>query len=163
MEETKYDVNYNIDVDIYSKSYTLKLFNALKIKDRVLSSSIPQNGKEVANFQEALTCLFKILSEDKRDLIFIYKLGKDDERIMGKAWRVHTTLPEDIIVFAETEQEAIALVYKFISRGEDFNSRDLKSTEIRVEYILEMNYLNFYGCSAFCLPSNIREINLDSI
>ena len=60
MEESKYDVNYNINVDIYSKSYTLKLFNALKIKDRALSSSIPQNGEEVANLQEAFTCLIKI-------------------------------------------------------------------------------------------------------
>ena len=163
IEEPKYDVNYNIDVDIYSKSYTLKLFNALKLKDRALSSSIPQNGKEVANLQEALTCLIKILSEDKRDLIFIYKLDKDDERILSKSWRVHTTLPEDIIVFAETEQEAITLAYRFISRGGDFNSKDLKSTEIRAEHIPGMDYLNFYGCSAFCLPSDIRGINLDSI
>ena len=152
MEESKYDANYTIDVDIYSKSYTLKLFNALRVKDRTLSSLIPQSGEKVANLQEAFTCLIKILSEDKRDLVFIYKLGKDDERIMGKSWRVYNTFPEDIIVFAETEQEAIALIYKFVGRGADFNSKDLEGAEIRVEYIPEMDYLNFYGCSTFCLP-----------
>ena len=134
MEEPKYGANYTIDVDIYSKSYTLKLFNVLKIRDRAFSSLIPQSGEKVANLREAFTCLIKILSEDKRDLVFIYKLGKDDERIMSKSWRVYNTFPEDIIVFAETEQEAIALIYKFISRGEDFNGRDLEGAEIRVEH-----------------------------
>ena len=152
MKASKWEVDYNIDVDIYSKSYTLKLFNALKIKDRALSSLILQNGKKVANLQEAFTYLTKILSEDKRDLIFIYELGKDDERIMSKAWRVYSTFPEDIIVFAETEQKAIALIYKFISREENSNGKDLESTEIRVEHIPGMDYLNFYGCSTFCLP-----------
>lgn len=145
MEESKYGVDYNIDVDIYSKSYTLKLFNALKIKDKIPSSLIPQSGEKVANLQGAFTYLIKILSEDKRYLVFIYKLGKDNERIMGKAWRVYSTFPNDIIVFAETKQEAIALVYEFISRGEDSSSNDLEGTEIRVEHILEMDYLNFYG------------------
>ena len=155
MEESKYDVDYTIDVDIYSKSYTLKLFNALKIKDKIPSSLIPQSGKKVANLQEAFTYLIKILSGDKRDLVFIYKLGIENERIMGKAWRVYSTFPEDIIVFAETEQEAIALVHRFISRGEDYSSKDLEGTEIRVEHILEMDYLNFYGCSTFYLPTDI--------
>lgn len=151
MKAPKWEVDYTIDVDIYSKSYTLKLFNASRVKDRTLSSLIPQSGEKVANLQEAFTCLIKILSEDKRDLVFIYKLDKDDERIMGKSWRVYNTFPEDIIVFAETEQEAIALIYKFISRGEDFNGKDLEGTEIRVEHIPGMDYLNFYGYSTFCL------------
>ena len=154
MEEPKYGANYTIDVDIYSKSYTLKLFNVLKIRDRAFSSLIPQSGEKVANLREAFTCLIKILSEDKRDLVFIYKLGKDDERIMSKSWRVYNTFPEDIIVFAETEQEAIALIYKFISRGEDFNCMDLECAEIRVEHIPGMDYLNFYGCSTFCISSD---------
>lgn len=155
MEESKYGVDYNIDVDIYSKSYTLKLFNALKIKDKIPSSLILQSGEKVANLQGAFTYLIKILSEDKRYLVFIYKLGKDNERIMGKAWRVYSTFLEDIIVFAETEQEAIALTYKYINRGEDYNSKDSEGTEIRVEHILEMDYLNFYGCSTFYLPTII--------
>lgn len=75
MKSPKYDASYTIDVDIYSKSYTLKLFNALKIRDRAFSSLIPQSGEKVANLQEAFTHLIKILSEDKRDLVFIYKRG----------------------------------------------------------------------------------------
>ena len=76
MKSPKYDASYTIDVDIYSKSYTLKLFNALKIRDRAFSSLIPQSGEKVANLQEAFTRLIKILSEDKRDLVFIYKRGR---------------------------------------------------------------------------------------